>query len=42
LGSGISAATNDWMTVLNSQLTNLVTLSLDPTVPGEYFRLVFP
>jgi hypothetical protein len=42
LGSGISAATNDWMTVPNSQMTNQVTLPLDPTVPGEYFRLVFP
>jgi autotransporter-associated beta strand protein len=42
LGFGISANTNDWMTVGNSQLTNQVGLPLDLTLPGEFFRLVFP
>jgi hypothetical protein len=42
LGFGISANTNDWMTVGNSQLTNQVTLPLDLTLPAEFFRLVFP
>jgi fibronectin-binding autotransporter adhesin len=42
LGLGISAATNDWMTVPNSQLTNQLTLPFNTTLPGEYFRLVFP
>ena len=42
LALGISAATNDWMTVPNSQLTNQLTLPLDVTLPDEYFRLVFP
>jgi autotransporter-associated beta strand protein len=42
LGLGISADTNDWMTVPNSQFTNQIVLPLDLTLPGGFFLLVFP
>jgi hypothetical protein len=39
---GLSAATNDWITVPNSELTNQLALPMDTSLPGEYFRLAFP
>ena len=40
LGSGVSANTNDWMTVAGSSATNRVSLPVDATTPAEYYRLV--
>jgi hypothetical protein len=42
LTNGISASTNDWGTVPASQQTNQVLLPLDPTVPLEFYRLIYP
>ena len=40
--SGISANTNDWVTVSSSTQTNYISLPLDPTLPAEFYRLVYP
>jgi len=42
LASGLSLNSNDWMTVPGSQTTNQVSLTLDPTHPAEFYRLVYP
>jgi len=42
LGLGLSSDTNDWMTVPGSPATNLIQLLIDPTLPGGYYRLVWP
>ncbi len=42
LSSGISINTNDWTTVIGSTATNSVTIPLDATKPGGYYRLVYP
>jgi hypothetical protein len=42
LANGISSNTNDWSTVANSQQTNQVVLPIYPTLPTEFFRLVYP
>lgn len=42
LAAGISANTNDWGTVPNSQFTNQIILPMDPTSPLEFYRLIYP
>ena len=42
LAQGLSVITNDWGTVNGSAGTNQVDLSIDPTKPAEFYRLVFP
>jgi hypothetical protein len=40
--NGISLNTNDWGTVPGSQQTNQVSLPIDPTLPLEFYRLIYP
>ena len=42
LAQGISTNTNDWTTVSGSAGTNQVNLTIDPTKPTEFYRLVYP
>jgi hypothetical protein len=42
LANGISANTNDWGTVPASQQTNQMILPIDPTMPLEFYRLIYP
>jgi len=42
LASGISENTNDWMTVPGSTGINQTNLTLDPSKPMEFYRLVYP
>jgi autotransporter-associated beta strand protein len=42
LAGGLSANTNDWTTVPGSASTNQVNITIDPTKPGEYYRMVYP
>jgi autotransporter-associated beta strand protein len=42
LATGISANTNDWMTVVGSAVTNQISLPLDVTKPTEFYRLIYP
>ncbi len=42
LANGVSANSNDWVTVAGSQQTNQVLLPIDPTLPAEFYRLIFP
>lgn len=42
LATGISLNTNDWSAVANSQQTNHVILPIDPKLPLEFYRLIFP
>jgi len=42
LGNGLSADTNDWMTLPISSSTNQMSLPVDPTLPGGYYELVYP
>jgi autotransporter-associated beta strand protein len=42
LTNGISASTNDWGTVPASPQTNQVLLPLDPALPLEFYRLIYP
>ena len=42
LVAGISSNTNDWGTVPNSSTTNHVSITIDPTKPTEFYRLVYP
>jgi hypothetical protein len=42
LSTGVSRNTNDWGTVANSSSTNFVSIGLDRTKPGGYYRLVYP
>lgn len=40
--NGISSNTNDWGTVPGSQQTNQVVLPIDPALPLEFYRLIYP
>ncbi|MEI6076499.1 MAG: hypothetical protein WCS94_13035, partial [Verrucomicrobiota bacterium] len=42
LTNGISSNTNDWSTVAGSATTNKVILTIDPTKPTEFYRMVYP
>jgi autotransporter-associated beta strand protein len=42
LARGISSNTNDWGAVSGSAGTNRVNLTIDPTKPAEFYRLVYP
>ena len=42
LNLGISLDTNDWTTVPGSPLTNQINEPLDPALPLEFYRLIFP
>jgi hypothetical protein len=42
LAAGLSLNTNDWATVLNSTVTNQVSLPVDAGKPTEFYRLVYP
>ena len=42
LAKGLSANTSDWGTVADSQQTNEVFLPINPTLPTEFYRLVYP
>ena len=42
LANGISADTNDWMTISGSTLTNQVVVPLDTTLPLDFYRLIYP
>jgi hypothetical protein len=42
LTNGVSFNTNDWATVPVSQQTNQVSLPIDPTLPAEFYRLIYP
>ena len=42
LAGGVSSNTNDWTTVTGSAATNAVNITVDPTKPGGYYRLVYP
>jgi hypothetical protein len=42
LANGISGNTNDWFTVPGSQQTNQIILRLDPAMPAEFYRLIYP
>jgi autotransporter-associated beta strand protein len=42
LAAGISANTNDWGMVSGSANTNQVNLTIDPTKPAEFYRMVYP
>jgi polygalacturonase len=42
LALGISVNTNDWGTVSNSAATNSETIMIDPALPSEFYRLVYP
>jgi autotransporter-associated beta strand protein len=40
--NGISANSNDWMTIPGSALTNQMVVPLDATLPLDFYRLVYP
>jgi subtilase family serine protease len=42
LANGISLNTNDWGTVSGSAVTNLITIPIDSSKPGEFYRLIYP
>jgi len=42
LASGISSNTNDWSAVSGSGATNQATITVDPSKPAEFYRLVYP
>lgn len=42
LNAGVSPNTNDWTAVANSSSTNSVTVPLNPSLPDEFYRLVYP
>jgi len=42
LANGVSTNLNDWSAVDNSQQTNQVVLPIYPTLPMDFFRLVYP
>ncbi len=42
LANGVSSNTNDWTTVSGSTGVDTVTITLDPTKPAEFYRLVYP
>jgi hypothetical protein len=42
LAAGIRLNTNDWLTVTGSAATNRESVSVNPALPAEFFRLVYP
>ena len=42
LAKDISLNTNDWGMVANSQQTNQIVLPVNPSLPTEFYRLVYP
>jgi autotransporter-associated beta strand protein len=42
LAQGISTNPSDWGTVSGSAATNQVNLTIDPTLPCEFYRMVYP
>jgi autotransporter-associated beta strand protein len=42
LANGLSVNSNDWTTVANSSSTNAVTVPLNPALPDEFYRLIYP
>jgi len=42
LTKGISMNTNDWSMVANSSQTNQIVLPVNPSLPTEFYRLVYP
>jgi autotransporter-associated beta strand protein len=42
LAAGISSNTNDWMTVPGSAGIDQINITMDPTKPTEFYRLVYP
>jgi len=42
LNNGVSANTNDWSTVANSQQTNQIIVPANSTLPMEFYRLIYP
>ena len=42
LANGISSNTNDWTTVPGSSGVDLEIITNNPTLPGEFYRLVYP
>ena len=42
LAKGISTNPNDWVTVPGSAATNQVNITIDPTKPAEFYRMVYP
>jgi arabinan endo-1,5-alpha-L-arabinosidase len=42
LANGISVSTNDWATVASSPQTNQIILPINPTLPLEFYRLIYP
>ena len=42
LTAGLSANTNDWTTVAGSASLDLTNLTINPALPAEFYRLVYP
>jgi fibronectin-binding autotransporter adhesin len=42
LAAGISANTNDWMTVPGSTTIHSTNITINPALPSEFYRLVYP
>jgi autotransporter-associated beta strand protein len=42
IASGLSSNTNDWAAVPAAAATNALTVPLDPALPAEFYRLVYP
>jgi len=42
LTTGVSKNTNDWGTVAGSVTTNRMVISINPALPAEFYRLVYP
>jgi autotransporter-associated beta strand protein len=42
LANGVSANTNDWTTVVGSTLVDSTNITINPTLPTEFYRLVYP
>jgi autotransporter-associated beta strand protein len=42
LANGVSSNTNDWGMVANSSQTNQIALPVNPSLPTEFYRLVYP
>ena len=42
VAAGVSSAPADWGVVAGSAVTNLVNITVDPTQPGAYYRMVYP
>jgi autotransporter-associated beta strand protein len=42
LATGLVTSTNNWSTVANSANTNVVNVTIDPTQPAVFYRMVYP